>query len=89
MAPKIRAASHAGSWYTDDGEFLSHYESEEGAWPHTNPSPLGPKLDKSLSQWLSAVDQSNVPFPQSVADRNGNGEVFQLPVKGCKAIIGP
>ncbi|EPQ27526.1 uncharacterized protein PFL1_05064 [Pseudozyma flocculosa PF-1] len=71
MSPKVRAASHAGSWYTDNGT----------------------ELDGSLTAWLKAVSPAKVPAPASVAATVAEGSEsssdVDLPIKGCRAIIGP
>ncbi|PWY99392.1 UPF0103-domain-containing protein [Testicularia cyperi] len=69
MAPVIREASHAGSWYTADGSELS----------------------TSLSGWLKKVDATALPLPLSACntDASSSSDALNLPIKGCRAIIGP
>lgn len=68
-----RNASHAGSWYTDDGKPLSFSLALHRLTFHLE---TGPKLDKQLSDWLKST-------------ATGEGALQEAPVKGCKAIIAP
>ncbi|KAI9017474.1 MEMO1 family [Gaertneriomyces semiglobifer] len=54
----IRTASHAGSWYTSNGD----------------------KLGKELDSWLTVVPKTT---------EEGSLSSFPLPVRKCRAIIGP
>lgn len=41
MAPQVREASHAGSWYTDDGSTLSHQLDDWLAQVPSSTLPIG------------------------------------------------
>ena len=53
----LRAASHAGDWYTDDGG-CAHCQS--GIMPYRL---SGQQLDAELSAWLKDVDPTDTRFP--------------------------
>ncbi|KDN41163.1 UPF0103-domain-containing protein [Tilletiaria anomala UBC 951] len=68
-----RAASHAGSWYTDDGKVL----------------------DRSLTQWLSAVDPTGIAsaaevvYPSSLSSAVVQASCLTLPIRSCRAVVAP
>lgn len=59
----------------------------------------GPRLDSSLTDWLAAVNPAQIPAPDKVAEPEPSSSSssaaeeleleLTLPIRGCKAIIGP
>lgn len=56
ISKDVRSASHAGDWYTDDGEL--------GATPmNISHFMTGEELDSELSNWLGNVGPTEDPYP--------------------------
>ncbi|KAG8919483.1 hypothetical protein FRC02_001627 [Tulasnella sp. 418] len=77
-----RKATHAGSWYDDDGESIIW--NRRDSMDRFLFGILGPTLDAELQANLEAVTP-DANQPSLISE----GEVFVPPVRGCKAIIAP
>ncbi len=92
----IRTASHAGSWYTDDGELALSRTSEHRALTDlARESSPGKEIDDALGRWLGEVHPEGIPsadqvvHPESSNSAEASSSRVTIPVPGCRAIIGP
>ncbi|SCV73443.1 BQ2448_7369 [Microbotryum intermedium] len=92
MSPLVRAASHAGSWYTNSSKYHPNPTSYSSLlvpclYLHTDAVPYrtGSKLDRQLNEWLQAVHDTSTSSSSEGEPDAPTG----FPVKGCKAIIAP
>lgn len=79
MSPRVREASHAGSWYVASGKKLDQQLSEWLAKvePSTVPPPPKSVID---------VDVTGDDKATSTSDKSGG---LQMPVPRLKALIAP